>query len=148
VQDPGRADGEERGESRWGTAESWLIGVGAGLVVVALMGATYTIGYNHGKDSAAPASAPVAKEPASAAPAAPGPGRELFISTCGKCHTLENAETTATVGPDLDALAPDAATVEAAIENGGAGSGAMPPNLYSGEQAKQVAAYVAGVAGE
>jgi hypothetical protein len=40
-------------------------------------------------------------------------------------------------------LKPDAAMVAAAIQNGGAGSGAMPADLLSGTQAEQVAAFVA-----
>lgn len=142
-----QAKDENGTERRWGTAESWLIGIGAGLVVVALMGATYSIGYNRGKDSAEPAAEAVGKKPASAPPATTtGPGKQLFAQTCGTCHTLEDAETTGTVGPNLDVLGPDAATVESAISVGGTGTGAMPPDLYSGEQAKQVAAYVAAAA--
>jgi cytochrome c553 len=142
---PDENDGAKR---RWGTAESWLIGAGAGLVVIALMGATYSIGYNRGKDSAEPAGASGGHEAAAESPApATGPGKQLFAQTCGACHTLADAGTSGTVGPNLDTLAPDAATVEAAIHNGGAGSGMMPPGLYTGEQAKQVAAYVSSVAG-
>jgi mono/diheme cytochrome c family protein len=148
VPEQDRVDSEDATQRRWGTAEAWLIGIGAGLVVVALMGATYSIGYHHGKNSAEPAAAPASgKAPPGPSAAATGPGRELFAKTCGSCHTLAEAETSGTVGPNLDELSPDAATVEAAIENGGAGSGTMPPNLYTGEQAKQVAAYVAAAAG-
>lgn len=143
-----RAEEKNGAKRGWGTAESWLIGFGAGLAVVALMGAAYSIGYNRGQDSGGPAAQPAAERPsAEPSAAATGPGKELFAQTCGSCHTLADAETTGTVGPDLDALGPDAATVEAAIHNGGAGSGTMPPNLYTGKQAQQVAAYVAAVAG-
>lgn len=142
-----QTEGENGGERRWGTAESWLIGIGVGLVVVALMGATYSIGYHRGQESGGPATQSAGRKPAAGPPAAAGPGKELFTQTCGSCHTLAEAGTTGTAGPDLDALGPDAATVEAAIRNGGAGSGMMPPNLYGGEQAQQVAAYVAAVAG-
>jgi hypothetical protein len=45
-------------------------------------------------------------------------------------------------------LKPDQATVLAAIQNGGTGSGTMPPNLYTGQQAQQVAAFVSAVAGQ
>jgi mono/diheme cytochrome c family protein len=143
-----QAEEENGAERRWGTAESWLIGFGAGLVVLALMGAAYSIGYNRGQDSGGPAVQHAGEKPAATPPAAAaGPGKELFARTCGSCHTLADAETSGTIGPSLDALAPDAATVEAAIRNGGAGSGTMPPNLYTGKQAQQVAAYVATVAG-
>lgn len=144
-----QAGGENGAGRRWGTAESWVIGFGAGLVVVALMGATYSIGYHSGQESREPAAQPVSQKPAAEPPvAAAGPGKALFTQTCGTCHTLADAGTTGTVGPSLDALAPDAATVEAAIRNGGAGSGTMPPNLYTGKQAQQVVAYVAAVAGK
>lgn len=144
-----QAGGEDENGAgrRWGTAESWVIGFGAGLVVLALMGAAYSIGYNNGQESG-PAAQPAAEKPKAEPPAAAGPGKELFAQSCGSCHTLADAGTTGTVGPDLDTLAPDAARVEAAIRNGGAGTGMMPPNLYTGEQAKQVVAYVAAVAGQ
>jgi mono/diheme cytochrome c family protein len=73
-----------------------------------------------------------------------GPGRDLFASTCGSCHTLAAAGTTGTVGPNLDELKPDQATVQAAIKDG---PGAMPANLLTGAQAQQVAAFVAASAG-
>jgi mono/diheme cytochrome c family protein len=71
-------------------------------------------------------------------------GRDLFASTCGTCHTLAAAGTTGTVGPNLDDLQPDQATVQAAIEGG---PGVMPANLLTGAQAQQVAAFVAASAG-
>ncbi|HEX7058987.1 MAG TPA: c-type cytochrome [Solirubrobacterales bacterium] len=77
-----------------------------------------------------------------------GPGEELFTGACASCHTLAAAGATGTVGPDLDTLQPDAQTVEVAIRIGGTGAGVMPPGLYSGKQAEEVAAYVAAVAGQ
>jgi hypothetical protein len=32
----------------------------------------------------------------------PAKGREVFIAKCGSCHTLANAKTQGTIGPDLD----------------------------------------------
>ena len=29
-------------------------------------------------------------------------GKELFVKSCGSCHTLRDAGTTGTIGPDLD----------------------------------------------
>jgi mono/diheme cytochrome c family protein len=29
-------------------------------------------------------------------------GKELFVKNCGSCHTLRDAGTTGTIGPDLD----------------------------------------------
>jgi mono/diheme cytochrome c family protein len=143
------------GGRRWGVAEAWVVGVGAGLVVIALMGAAYSIGYNNGQDDSEP-TARQAEKPAAegekAEPGAPtaatGPGKELFAQGCGSCHTLADAETTGAVGPSLDTLEPEESTVETAISAGGAGTGAMPAGIYTGKEAEQVAEYVAAVAGE
>jgi cytochrome c6 len=73
------------------------------------------------------------------------PGRTLFAAKCGSCHTLKAAGTSGQVGPDLDAVRPDQATVKDAIA---AGPDGMPANVVSGSQAKEVAAFVASVAGK
>lgn len=73
-------------------------------------------------------------------------GKSAFTATCGGCHTLKDAGTNGKVGPDLDSLAPlTAERVAQQIENGG---GAMPAKLLTGEDAANVAAYVASVAGK
>jgi len=66
---------------------------------------------------------------------------------CGGCHTLAAAGGSGSVGPNLDTLKPDEATVEKQVINGG---GAMPPfkGVLSDEQIKAVAAYVAQTAGK
>lgn len=74
-------------------------------------------------------------------------GAQLFSSRCGSCHTLKAANTTGTIGPDLDQLKPDAARVLAALRNGGTGSGTMPKDLVVGAEAQQVAKFVATNAG-
>lgn len=70
-------------------------------------------------------------------------GRELFVSNCGSCHTLDAAGTDGSVGPDLDEVQADEAEVLDAIETGAGGSGAMPENLVEGEDAQAVAKFVA-----
>jgi mono/diheme cytochrome c family protein len=70
--------------------------------------------------------------------------RGLFAGTCGTCHTLADAGTTGTFGPNLDDLKPSRATVAHAIETG---PGAMPDHLFTGARAAAIAAYVARVAG-
>ena len=70
-------------------------------------------------------------------------GRELFVANCGACHTLEAAGTQGAIGPNLDEAQVDEAEVLAAIANGGKGSGNMPANLVTGEDAEAVAAFVA-----
>ena len=75
-------------------------------------------------------------------------GKQLFISTCKSCHTLEAVQAHGVTGPNLDELGGlDQARVLKAIEEGGSGSGRMPPELLDGEDAKAVSAYVAKVAG-
>lgn len=74
-------------------------------------------------------------------------GEAVFAEAgCAGCHTLRAAGSSGTSGPNLDALRPDAATVEAAVRNG---TGAMPSfegRLYDSE-IEAVAQYVAENAG-
>jgi mono/diheme cytochrome c family protein len=77
-------------------------------------------------------------------------GKTVFTSTadpsCGGCHTLADAGSNGTVGPDLDDLKPDFATVQNQVENGG---GSMPSfkGKLTDTQIADVAAYVSSVAG-
>lgn len=92
-------------------------------------------------------------------------GQALFQTNCGTCHTLYAAGTDGNFAPDLDELlAPngppegDAQTikgtkgrVENAIKDGVDSSttpGRMPGGIISGEQAEEVAEFVAHTAGE
>lgn len=133
------------------TAQAWLFGFMAGVVILTLLMLAYIIGFNRGQDEAPgqEAGAGAAQEqPEQPAPkAGEGPGAELFAESCGSCHTLAAAGTSGAVGPDLDQLAPSEEQVLSAIANGGAGSGQMPANLLSGNEARQVAAFVASAAG-
>jgi len=74
-------------------------------------------------------------------------GKAVFTANCGACHVLSDAGTSGTVGPDLDQLKPDAATVQKQVENGG---GAMPAfkGTLSDADIANVAAYVSSVAGQ
>ena len=90
-------------------------------------------------------------------------GQKLFTGTaqCGACHTLSAAGTSGTIGPNLDnAFRPDRqqgfdeATIrDVVLDQIRLGSGAvtggtpMPANLVRGQDAADVAAYVASVAG-
>lgn len=75
-------------------------------------------------------------------------GRQLFARNCATCHTLRASNSVGKVGPSLDVLRPPAALVENAVLNGRAqGRGNMPAGLLTGGDAKDVAAYVAAVAG-
>ena len=71
-------------------------------------------------------------------------GQELFARRCGMCHTLEASNSVAQVGPNLDEMAPNAKFVLSAIDNGvSRGNGQMPADIYTGEDAEDVAEYVA-----
>lgn len=108
--------------------------------------------------------------------AAPGPasvpadlktGQSLFETNCGACHTLYAAGTDGNFGPDLDVqLAPSGpptgsdaeqaiettkGRVLGAIEEGLDSTttpGRMPGGILSGEQADEVAEFVARTAGQ
>lgn len=83
-------------------------------------------------------------------------GKQLFVAKCGACHTLAHAATAGTRGPNLDyAFAEDRANgyKSSAIQGLVAywiqypnPTGVMPANLYTGQNAQNVAAYVAAVA--
>lgn len=76
-------------------------------------------------------------------------GRELFGQSCNQCHTLAAANTVGKTGPDLDRLKPNKAVVLAAIEQGRArGMGTMPADIVQGQEADDVASFVAAVAGK
>jgi mono/diheme cytochrome c family protein len=75
-------------------------------------------------------------------------GRELFGLRCANCHTLKAANAIAEVGPNLDQLRPNKALALDAIENGRArGNGQMAGGLYTGEDAEDVANFVAKAVG-
>ena len=76
-------------------------------------------------------------------------GLEMFGSRCSNCHTLQAANASAKVGPNLDTLRPTANLVKDAIENGRArGNGQMAADLVEGEDAEAVAEYVAVAVGQ
>jgi mono/diheme cytochrome c family protein len=69
-------------------------------------------------------------------------GKAVFASAgCGTCHTLAAANSTGTVGPNLDDLKPPFDAVVTQVENGG---GAMPAfkDQLSGGEIQDVAAFV------
>ncbi len=90
-------------------------------------------------------------------------GQQLFVQTCGSCHALTAAGTNANIGPNLDFAFKQArasgmdqdtieGVVESQIENPRPSSPEntqtyMPAGLLEGDDAKDVAAYVASVAG-
>ena len=73
-------------------------------------------------------------------------GKDIFAANCGSCHTLADAGTNGTVGPNLDKLKPPENVAERQVINGG---GAMPPfkGTLTPAQITAVAKYVASAAG-
>ena len=89
-------------------------------------------------------------------------GKELFVKSCGTCHELADAGTTGQIGPNLDY-----AFVQSRIDGLGesaiqqvvrgqiaypvtspsTGAPGMPANIVEGQDADDVATYVASVAG-
>ena len=76
-------------------------------------------------------------------------GRELFAQRCANCHTLKAVNAVAQVGPNLDDLRPPKNLVLDAINKGRArGSGAMAAELVEGQDAQDVADFVAKAVGQ
>jgi mono/diheme cytochrome c family protein len=75
-------------------------------------------------------------------------GKEVFlgVSGCAGCHTLADAGSSGTIGPNLDATQPSQELVVDRVTNG---TGAMPAfaDSLSEEEILEVAAYVSAVAG-
>lgn len=89
-------------------------------------------------------------------------GRTLFKLKCGVCHTLAQAGTTAQVGPNLDdafasarEAGEDSETIEGVVKaqveyprpNNGNAAVSMPPDVVTGQNLDDVAAYVGEWAG-
>jgi mono/diheme cytochrome c family protein len=76
-------------------------------------------------------------------------GRELFGQRCVNCHTLKASDAVAEIGPNLDQLRPPKSLVLDALKNGRArGNGQMAAGLYTGQDAEDVANYVAKAVGQ
>ena len=79
-------------------------------------------------------------------PATVATGKAVFAGNCVSCHTLTDAGSAGTVGPNLDQAKPAASLVVERVTNG---QGGMPP--FSGRLSKAeiaaVATYVSSVAG-
>jgi mono/diheme cytochrome c family protein len=76
-------------------------------------------------------------------------GRGLFAKSCSTCHTLAAVKAVGRIGPDLDVLRPPTSLVLNAIQLGRArGAGQMPADIYTGQDAKDVAQFVSAVAGQ
>lgn len=80
-------------------------------------------------------------------PKAAPDGKKIFSSNCAVCHTLAAADANGGVGPNLDELKPDAATVSEIVSNGGGGMPSFGGDLEDAEIAA-VAEFVSASAGQ
>jgi cbb3-type cytochrome c oxidase subunit III len=74
-------------------------------------------------------------------------GKDIFTQNCSGCHTLADAGTTGTVGPNLDQAKPPKSLVVTRVTNG---KGVMPSfkGKLSDQQIQAVADYVSSAAGK
>jgi mono/diheme cytochrome c family protein len=122
-----------------------VVAAALGAVVVSMIsGCGETVGYSEGSGDRAR-------------------GRELFIESCGSCHTLADAGTTGEVGPNLDYAFLQSrkdglgeSTIQQVVRGQIAypvvdpvveGAPGMPADILTGQDAEDVATYVASVAG-
>ncbi len=120
-----------------------LVGVGVAVVVLGLgVAVPLAIGVVNSNDHAKSAPGGVDLT------ASQESGRSIFARNCATCHTLKASNAVGRVGPNLDTLHPPKGLILDAIANGRArGAGQMPAGVVDGQDAQDVAAYVAGVAG-
>lgn len=119
-----------------------------GTVVVALALLVAACGGSSGGSSSGSSSAPASTSSSGGgAQNASAAGKQVFTQNCGGCHTLKDAGTSGSVGPNLDQLQPPEATVVRQVDNGG---GPMPAfkGRLSDAQINAVASYVSSVAGQ
>jgi mono/diheme cytochrome c family protein len=129
--------------------------VAVGLVGVALIAGCGGSGSDTVEQPTATAGAPEAPNPEQPLSPAETHGQDLFVQRCGSCHTFSAAGTVGQIGPNLEDIAVNEADVLHAIRTGGgrhshgAGgkTGNMPRNLVTGQDARDVAAFVAANAG-
>ncbi len=90
-------------------------------------------------------------------------GKPIFTEKCGSCHTLDDAGTKGQIGPNLDDAFRQArrdglgdTTIQTVVrgqiaypvQNPSTGAPGMPQDIVTGQDAENVAAYVASVAGK
>ena len=138
---PRGAGRSRRGPSR---ASRRVVVVAVAVVVVGLgVAVPLAVGLVNGDDHAknAPGGVDLTASEAS--------GRATFAKYCSTCHTMKASNAVGKVGPNLDVLHPPKGLILDAIKNGRArGQGQMPAGVVDGQDAQDVAAYVAAVAGQ
>ena len=119
--------------------------LGTALLAMALLLAA--CGGSSGSSSSSSSAPPASSSSSGGTENASAEGKQVFTQNCGGCHTLKDAGTTGSVGPNLDELQPPKATVVRQVNNGG---GPMPAfkGKLSDAQIDAVATYVSTVAGQ
>ena len=117
------------------------LGIAVSLVALAVVSAC------GGSDNSSSGGGSSSSSASGSASASAAQGKQVFNANCKGCHTLKDAGATGSVGPNLDDLAPDKATVVRQVNNGG---GPMPAfkGKLSSAQINAVASYVSSVAGK
>ena len=125
----------------------WYLALAA-CFFIAMIAAVIVLGKEPKESAAATTSAPATTTSAGSGGGSTGvkgdptAGKQVFLTAgCTGCHTLKDAGSTGTVGPNLDQLKPAEATVQHQVTNGG---GVMPAfkSKLSPTQIQNVAAYV------
>jgi cytochrome c oxidase subunit 1 len=129
----GVAAGEQRTRRPAATAEALYV-----LVALGLATGLGVLGFFLGR-----ATAPGKNKAPAPVTTTASAGAAVFASAgCGACHTLAAGKASGAVGPNLDRLKPDAATVEEKVKQGGGGMPAFSGQLTE-QQIKDVATFVA-----
>jgi sulfite dehydrogenase len=115
------------------------------LFFIAMISAVLIFGREKPEAKGAESPTTTAAQTTPSAPSAqgdPAAGKTVFTSAgCTNCHTLKDAGSHGTIGPNLDQLKPPEARIVTQVENGG---GPMPAfkGQLTAKQIQDVAAYV------
>jgi mono/diheme cytochrome c family protein len=117
------------------------LGIAVSLVALVLVSAC------GGSDNSSSSGGGSSSSSASGSASASAQGKQVFNQNCKGCHTLKDAGATGSIGPNLDDVQPDKATVVRQVDNGG---GPMPAfkGKISDAKINAVATYVSSVAGK
>jgi cytochrome c oxidase subunit I len=130
-------------------ADAPLVAVEGAIVMIAVLLAlgAGVVGFFIGRDTAGSKTKTVQTTAAAKPKPANAPGKQVFASAgCGGCHTLKDAGSGGTVGPNLDQAKPSLALVVQRVTHG---KGAMPSfqGQLTAAQIQAVAKYVSASAG-
>jgi mono/diheme cytochrome c family protein len=119
------------------------LGIAVSLIALVLLSACGGGNDNSGGSTSSSSSSSASGSSGSAS----AQGKTVFTSNCKGCHTLKDAGSTGSIGPNLDDLQPDKATVQRQVINGGGPMPAFKGKLTT-TQINDVSSYVSSVAGQ